>query len=65
MRPAYDVVVVGSGFGGSITACRLAQVGRSVCVLERGKPWDKTDFPRSPGLGVESFLAREPEPRLS
>jgi cholesterol oxidase len=44
----YDVVVIGSGFGGSITACRLAQAGRSVCVLERGRRWRNVDFPRSP-----------------
>jgi len=55
MKSAYDVVVVGSGFGGSITACRLAQAGRSVCVLERGQRWDKADFPRSPGQVSKAF----------
>lgn len=48
MREFYDVVVIGSGFGGSITACRLAQAGRSVCILERGRRWTNIDFPRSP-----------------
>lgn len=48
MNRSYDVVVIGSGFGGSITACRLAQAGRSVCVLERGRRWSNIDFPRSP-----------------
>ena len=33
----FDAVVVGSGFGGSVTAHRLAEGGKSVCVLERGK----------------------------
>ena len=33
----FDVVVIGSGFGGSVSAHRLAEGGRSVCVLERGK----------------------------
>ena len=42
------MVVIGSGFGGSITACRLAQAGRHVCVLERGRRWSNVDFPRSP-----------------
>ena len=48
MKRRYDVIVIGSGFGGSITACRLAQAGRSVCVLERGRRWSNVDFPRSP-----------------
>lgn len=49
MKRRYDVVVIGSGFGGSIAACRLAQDGRQVCVLERGRRWSNVDFPRSPG----------------
>ncbi len=44
----YDVVVIGSGFGGSVTACRLAQKGYSVCMLERGHRWNTEDYPRSP-----------------
>jgi cholesterol oxidase len=39
---------VGSGFGGSVTAYRLAEAGRSVCLLERGKPYPPGSFPRSP-----------------
>ena len=58
MKTAYDVVIVGSGFGGAITGCRLAQAGRSVCILERGKRWDKTDFPRSTGEVAKSFWVR-------
>ncbi|MFP5361967.1 MAG: GMC oxidoreductase [Thermoleophilia bacterium] len=56
MSPAsehFDAVVVGSGFGGSVTAYRLAEAGRSVCLLERGKPFPPNSFPRSP-LGMKS-----------
>lgn len=44
----FDAVIVGSGFGGSVTAARLAEAGWSVCVLERGKDYPPTTFPRSP-----------------
>jgi len=35
-----DVIVIGSGFGGSITAARLAEAGARVTLLERGPWWD-------------------------
>ncbi len=43
-----DVIVIGSGFGGAITSCRLAEHGYSVLVLERGRRWGVKDFPRRP-----------------
>ncbi len=42
----FDVIVIGSGFGGAITSCRLAEKGKKVLVLERGKKWDRTTYPR-------------------
>ncbi|MEA2818493.1 MAG: cholesterol oxidase [Bradyrhizobium sp.] len=42
----YDVVVIGSGFGGAVAACRLAHAGRSVLVLERGRRWTPDSYPR-------------------
>ena len=36
----FDVIIIGSGFGGSITACRLAEAGKKVLVLERGRHWE-------------------------
>jgi len=45
-----DALVVGSGFGGAVTAARLAQAGLRVTVLERGRRWRPGDFPRSPRL---------------
>lgn len=43
----YDWVVVGSGFGGSVSALRLAEKGYSVAVLECGKRFGDDDFPKS------------------
>ena len=43
-----DVIIIGSGFGGSVTACRLAQAGAKVLVLERGREWSPSNFPREP-----------------
>ena len=47
VRPAYDVVVVGSGYGGSVAASRLARCGKRVCVLERGREIATGEFPRT------------------
>ena len=44
----FDVIVIGSGFGGAVTACRLAEQNYKVLVLERGRRWDKTRYPRKP-----------------
>jgi cholesterol oxidase len=45
----FDAIVIGSGFGGAITGCRLAEAGFKVLILERGRRWDKTNYPRRPG----------------
>jgi cholesterol oxidase len=45
---AFDAVVVGSGFGGSVMTYRLAQAKLDVCLLERGKKWPPGSFPRTP-----------------
>jgi cholesterol oxidase len=44
----FDAVVVGSGFGGSVSAYRLAEAGMRVCLLERGKAYPPGSFARSP-----------------
>ncbi|MDQ3365355.1 MAG: GMC family oxidoreductase [Myxococcota bacterium] len=66
----YDYVVVGSGFGGSVSACRLAEKGYSVAVIEMGRRWTAADFPKStwnlrrwiwrPGLKLFGFYDMRP-----
>ncbi|MFF0558540.1 GMC oxidoreductase [Streptomyces sp. NPDC004266] len=58
----FDAVVVGSGFGGSVTAYRLADAGLRVCVLERGRPFPPGSFPRSPHEAAKNFW--DPDSRL-
>jgi cholesterol oxidase len=43
----YDWLVIGSGFGGSVSALRLREKGYSVGVLECGRRFSDDDFPRS------------------
>jgi cholesterol oxidase len=43
----YDWVIIGSGFGGSVSALRLAERGARVLVLERGRRFRDADFPRT------------------
>jgi choline dehydrogenase-like flavoprotein len=46
-NPIYDFVIIGSGFGGSVSAMRLAEKGYRVLVLERGLRYEDEDFPKS------------------
>ena len=60
-EPDYDVVVVGSGFGGSVSALRLAEKGYRVLVLEAGRRFADDEFART-SWDLRRFLWA---PRLS
>jgi cholesterol oxidase len=62
----FDVIVLGSGFGGSVSALRLVEKGYRVAVIEMGRRWAPLSFPRSgwsihrwfwrPKLGLRGFF---------
>ena len=64
----YDVIVIGSGFGGSVAALRLSEKGYRVAVLEMGRrvsPEDIVSANKSPlslfwmpGLGMKGFFTQ-------
>lgn len=56
----FDAVIIGSGFGGSINALRIAQAGRSVLVLERGRRYLPGEFPRDV-TQIDSVFWRYPQ----
>jgi cholesterol oxidase len=49
MAVDFDVVIIGSGFGGAVCGARLAEAGYRALMLERGRQWRVEDFPRNAG----------------
>jgi cholesterol oxidase len=47
MQYDYDYIIVGSGFGGSVSAHRLTEKGYKVLVVEKGKRWTPEEFPET------------------
>jgi len=62
----FDFIVIGSGFGGSVSALRLAEKGYKVAVMEMGRRWMPDNLPRTswsvhrwfwrPNLGLRGFF---------
>jgi cholesterol oxidase len=46
-QESYDYIIIGSGFGGSVSALRLSEKGYKVLVIEKGKWWKPDDFPKT------------------
>ena len=47
METDYDFIIIGSGFGGSVSALRLSEKGYKVLVIEKGKDYKTKDFPKT------------------
>jgi cholesterol oxidase len=47
LKDSYDYIIIGSGFGGSVSALRLAEKGYSVLVIEKGKWFNAEDFAKT------------------
>ena len=64
MKPFdFDAIVIGSGFGGSVMTCRLAEKGYRVCLLERGRQYGMHEFPRKM-QDIKTKLLWDPEDHL-
>src|SRR5215469_4823103 len=57
----YSVVVVGSGYGGAITAARIARAGRDVAILERGKELHPGEYPNSALSALREIQVTTPQ----
>jgi cholesterol oxidase len=55
MKDSYDYIVIGSGFGGSVSARRLTEKGYKVLVIEKGKWFKAKDFPKT-NLNLKKWL---------
>lgn len=61
IKDHYEIVVVGSGYGGGISASRLARAGRQVCLLERGKEFQPGEYPDTEPEALQEMQADFPD----
>ena len=58
LKRRYDIIVVGSGYGGGVTASRLSRAGKRVAVLERGREIPTGQFPQKFSELKDEFQVR-------
>lgn len=64
IRDHYDVIVIGSGYGGAIAASRLARAGQTVCLLERGREFLLGEFPDTQAEALREMQFHLPDKHL-
>jgi cholesterol oxidase len=62
--PAYDAVVIGSGYGGGVAASRLTRMGLRLAILEQGRLWRPGDFPVSGKARLRTLRLTGRAPKL-
>lgn len=61
IKEHYDVIVIGSGYGGGIAASRLSRAGRKVCLLERGREIQPGEYPNTMLAATEELQVHDPD----
>src|ERR1700722_18133970 len=61
MENHYDVIVIGSGYGAGIAASRLSRAGKKVCVLEKGKEFLPSEYPRTTEAALKEMQFNAPD----
>ncbi|WP_438300004.1 alpha/beta fold hydrolase [Pseudomonas sp. NMS19W] len=61
IKEHYDVIVIGSGYGGGIAASRLSRAGKKVCLLERGREIQPGEYPNTMIAATEELQVHDPD----
>ena len=61
IKEHYDVIVIGSGYGGGIAASRLSRAGKQVCLLERGREIQPGEYPNTMISATEELQVHDPD----